>query len=136
MAAPARCPECTWCREAPSAVPEKVFTVLTELEGHLAGEHDWTWQRAHEHACEWSKRLLPGVDLGVAIAAPGPRATRTARCPECEWKLRAQTEDLFEISHCSAELEHHLRTTHKVTEEEALAVAESWALPLLRNRVR
>jgi hypothetical protein len=126
MAAPARCPECTWSREAPSAVPEKVFTVLTELEGHLAGEH----------ACEWSKRLLPGVDLGVAVRAPGPRATRTARCPECDWKLRAQTEDLFEISHCSAELEHHLRTTHQVTEEEALAVAESWALPLLRNRVR
>jgi len=133
MSESARCPECAWSREAASAAADVVVDVVHELEGHLAGEHDWTWQRAHEHARSWSRTVVPALDLS---APPGKAATRTAKCPHCDWSVRAHSEELIEVSRCSSQLEAHLQTTHDVTKADSQALSEEWALPLIRGRVR
>jgi len=132
MAKVVKCPECAWSKTAHSEVPEVVFGVEQELKAHLAAEHDWTWQRAHDHARAWSQKLIPGFDPGDSPA--GPRGSRTAVCPKCSWSMRAPSEDVFEISHCSAELEEHLKTEHGVAPLEAQRFAEAWASPLLKAR--
>ena len=130
-----RCPECSWSKTAHSEVPEVVTAVEEDLKGHLAADHDWTWQRAAEHAQAWARSLIPGLYPGDGhIASGGLRVTRTAACPNCAWTLRSPSEDVFEVSHCSAELEEHLRTEHGLAQVEAQRIAEAWALPLLQTR--
>ena len=133
MSETAKCPEgCGWTRAA-SGAADSVVEVVQDLEGHLASQHDWTWQRAHDHAAAWSKRVVPDLDLKTA---PGKAATRTAQCPQCEWTVRVHSEDLIEVSRASKELEGHLVAEHGLTKDQAQTAAEDWALPLLRDRIR
>ncbi|MBS2031033.1 MAG: hypothetical protein JST54_24235 [Deltaproteobacteria bacterium] len=133
MTETAKCPECGWSRAPASAAADKVVEVVQDLEGHLASQHDWTWQRAREHAKAWSRQIVPGLELPTA---PGKAATRTAKCPQCDWTVRVHSEDLIEVSRCSSQLEGHLQSEHGLSKEAAQAAAEEWALPLLRNRIR
>lgn len=133
MAHDAQCPECDWKPPASTNAPDRLVSALKDLEGHLAGDHDWTWHRAHEHAETWYRRLLK---LPSPLAAGGRAPSRTASCDQCAWTIRAQSEDLLEVGRCSSEIEKHLREAHAASETDAQGAAEGWALSLLRNRVR
>ena len=132
MFTPARCPECAWSLDAPGQAPDQLVALVVALEGHLASTHDWTWQRAHEHARAWSRQVL---SLPPEVVSP-LQASRTIQCAACDWTERATSEDLLEISRCSNAFEAHLREAHGASADEAGQAAEGWALPLLHGRIK
>jgi len=132
MSSSARCPECTWALEPPRIAIKAVNDVRRQLEGHLSGEHDWTWQRAHEVARSWSKTVIPALDATEPHAAP---VSRTAKCTRCNFEIRASNERLTEILRCTDRLEQHLKEAHQMPEGQAMVVTESWALALVRSRL-